>query len=149
MPLVRSKNKTCEIPLRVIDIDERGCHLLVKISINKSRGHYFVLDTGASMTVLDKNLESLYQHAHDMHAELKSYALGENEIQTSWASIDEFRIGKVIIRDLKIVLVDLSGITEIYKQYGRMKISGLLGGDFLKDHKAVINYKKKSMKLYL
>ena len=148
MPSTRLKSKFCEVPLRLVDIDERGCHILVKISINKSRGHYFVLDTGASMTVLDKNLGALYQPS-EINPELKSYALGEQEIQTSWAIVHEFRIGKVKEIDFRLVLVDLSSITEIYKQYGRIRIAGLLGGDFLKEHKAVINYKKSSLKLYL
>jgi hypothetical protein len=48
---------------------------------------------------------------------------------------------------MKVALLDLSHINELYKRATDLEICGLIGGDFLTKHHALIDYKRKIMKI--
>lgn len=120
-----------------------GSHILVKVGINRYRGHYFVVDTGASATVVDSNLKGLKEMIQP--EEIQSYALSDEMLQTRFCLVDKFYVGDVLFPGTLMAALDLSGLQNMYRRFTKIKISGLLGGDFLSSGKAIIDYKKQSL----
>lgn len=145
MPSARSKNKKAVVPLTLLQFDQFGTHILVKVGINRLKGHYFVVDTGASSSVIDSNIKNLKKMA--LPEEISSFALSEEMMDTNLCIIKKLSIGDVEYDDYLMASLDLSGLKKAYSRFIKLKISGLLGGDFLKMNNAVIDYKKKTMSL--
>lgn len=120
-----------------------GSHILVKVGINRYRGHYFVVDTGASATVVDSNLKGLKDMTQP--EDVQSYALSDEMLQTRFCLVDKFYVGDVLFPGTFMAALDLSGLQNMYKRFTKVKISGLLGGDFLSLTEAVIDYKKQTL----
>ncbi len=145
MPSAKLKSKKAIVPLTLLQFDQFGTHLLVKVEINHLKGHYFVVDTGASSSVIDSNIKSIKKMA--IPEEISSFALSEEMMDTNLCIIKNLRIGGVLYNDYLMASLDLSGLKKAYSRFIKLKISGLLGGDFLTMNKAVIDYKKKTMTL--
>ncbi|MGQ1911179.1 retropepsin-like aspartic protease [Marinifilum sp. RC60d5] len=135
-----------EIPIEIIELENNSYHLLVKCKINSSQEGDLVIDTGASKTVLDKNFVDIYEKTEQDEAEMQSRGLGEGSIETQMGKIENFQIGELIVENFSCALIDLSGINEMYQQYCERKICGLLGSDFLLEHRGIINYREKNLK---
>lgn len=139
--------KPVSIPLQLINLQGDGFHLLVEIVVFKQK-HFAVLDTGASRTVFDKrlieqNLGEVLKVSNEINA-----ATLFTTTSTIQATIPVLKIGKVKIKEYETVAFDLQSVSETYEQFGHPPIMGIIGGDILKEHKAVINYDKLILKLY-
>ncbi|RNL54102.1 aspartyl protease family protein [Pedobacter jejuensis] len=139
--------KSIKIPLKLINLQDDGFHLLVEIVVFKQK-HFVVLDTGASRSVFDKSL--IEQHLSEtLHVsdEINAATLFTTTT-TIQATIPEVKIGSLKIKNYETVAIDLQSVTETYRQFGHPPISGIIGGDILMQYKAVINYDKLTLKLY-
>lgn len=135
------------IPFKILNIDNEGYHLLIKVTIN-GKASKLVLDTGASKTVFDKSriTKIIKQKDFEKHDKL-STGLGTNTMESHFTVIKKLKIGKLEINNYKAVLLDLSHVNHSYSQIGLPKIDGVLGSDILNDYKAVIDYEKKVLKM--
>jgi hypothetical protein len=135
------------IPFKVLNIDNEGFHLLIKIHINRKVAR-IIVDTGASKTVFDKtNIEKFVTERYfDFHEKMSS-GLGTNTMQSQLALIKKIQLGDIEILDYKAVLLDLSHVNHSYQQIGLLPVDGVLGSDILLQYKAVIDYEKKILKL--
>ena len=107
------------VPLKQI-----GEHYLVEAVINQQQTSELMIDTGASLTVLDLNFFNQVSHRLDAsyHSELRLNTAG-GVITAEVYRVAEFSIADYSVRDLKIAVVDLG-------RHGRYQ--GLLGMNFLK-----------------
>ena len=62
-------------------------------------------------------------------------------------TIETLSIGAMEIHDYEAVALDLENIHEMYGKIGLPHIDGIIGGDVLRQHKTVINYRSKKMRL--
>jgi hypothetical protein len=62
--------------------------------------------------------------------------------------IQSLAIGDLEIIDYEAVALDLENIHEMYAKLNLPHIDGIIGGDLLKRHKAIINYRIKKMRLW-
>ena len=138
------KNK---IPLQLIELEAGNFHLIVTGTFPDVTIGYWAVDTGASKTVFDKNLTSFYSVSPGAEEEIHSAGIGEKPVETSLGMLSAFSLGKFKNRKMKVALLDLSHINQLYKKATDLEICGLIGGDFLTRHKAVIDYKRKIMVL--
>ena len=139
--------KPVSIPLQLINLQGDGFHLLVEIVVFKQK-HFAVLDTGASRTVFDKRLiEQNLGEVLNVSNEINAATLFTTT-STIQATIPILKIGKVKIKEYETVAFDLQSVSETYEQFGHPPIMGIIGGDILKEHKAIINYDKLVLKLY-
>ena len=139
--------KPVSIPLQLINLQGDGFHLLVEIVVFKQK-HFAVLDTGASRTVFDKRLiEQNLGEVLNVSNEINAATLFTTT-STIQATIPILKIGKVKIKEYETVAFDLQSVSETYEQFGHPPIMGIIGGDILKEHKAIINYDKLILKLY-
>ena len=136
-----------EIPIEIVELETNSFHLLIRCKINSSQEGDLVIDTGASKTVLDKNFVDVYQKTEQEESEMQSRGLGEGSIDTEMAKIENFQLGSLLVNDFSCALIDLSGINDMYQQYCQRKICGLLGSDFLLNHRGIINYETKILQL--
>jgi len=136
-----------KLPVEILTMDRKGCHLKVHIEVNGVRSAV-IIDTGASNTVFDKN--SLYLLAPDEKAdkiESVSTAVGSNNLETHTANISVLGFGEHRLKNYKAVLLDLSNINEAFSMAGLSPVIGILGGDLLMKWKASIDYGNKTLKL--
>jgi len=136
------------VPLQIIDLQEDGVHPLLHISVF-GKPFTLVLDTGASKTAFD---QTMLLHAHEQAvvtiSDRLSTGLGTNTMASSTAVVNDMYIGSLLIDEFEVAVLDLSTINIAYRQLGHPEVLGVLGGDILMKYKAVINYRKKALKLY-
>ncbi len=136
-----------KIPLQVIELEKGSYHLIATGRFSDGITCYWALDTGASTTVFDKNLEQYYV-AEESSDNIQSVGLGNAPMLSRYAVMQPFTLGKYKLENLKVALFDLTHINEFYRTIiTRINICGLIGSDVLLKHKAVINYKYKTLAL--
>ena len=133
-----------KIPVKIIELEPHNFHVIVQSLFSEGKPRNWVIDTGASKTVFDKNLENLFVLSNERD-ELHSAGINEKPIATEIGFIKNFRFGKLKVQELKVALLDLSHINNLYEKSANIKICGLLGGDFLMKHQAIIDYKKRRL----
>jgi hypothetical protein len=139
--------KTVKVPLQLINLQNDGFHLLVEVVVF---GHPFnvVLDTGASKTVLDKTSVEKHIAAEDLlSSDHLSTGLGTNSMESFILRLPSFHIGKLKLENFKAAVLDLSSISFAYENLQLPPVIGVLGGDILQQHKALIDYSKLELKL--
>lgn len=136
-----------EIPINIINIEDDGFHIIVEGFINGMSAR-FVVDTGASRTVFDKDkILSYIDNPEFSEKEGISAGIGGTDISSFIFEIKELSFGDLKINDYQAVAMDLSNVNDSYAMINIAPIDGVLGGDLLKRHQAVINYKSKKMRL--
>jgi len=139
--------KSISIPLKLINLQDDGFHLLVEIVVFNET-HFAVLDTGASRSVFDKTLiEKHLSETLQVSEEINAATLFTTTT-TIQATIPEIKIGALKIKSYETVAFDLQSVTETYQQFGHPPIIGIIGGDILMQYKAVIHYSKLLLRLY-
>jgi hypothetical protein len=123
-------------------LDLTGYHLFVNVKVNEKKCR-FLIDTGASHTVLDKgffeknlgskNLKTVKQATTGLHSSTDESHFGK---------IKELFIGSLMVKNYQIAAVDLSHVNEIYSTIKKPKIHGILGSDILLKYKMIIDYGK-------
>jgi len=140
--------KKSKIALNLLKIDDEGYHLSVEVKIN-GKPATLIVDPGASRTVFDEQgiKAFLKDESEAQLINRKTTGVGTEEIQAKRIEVNTVQIGDVIIPNYNAAAVDLSGINEHYKHLHFGEIEGLLGGDILEEHKAIIDYKKLTLTL--
>ena len=136
-----------EVPIQLLDIEGDGFHIMVKGTIH-GKGARFLIDTGASRSVFDS--KTITTFIDDLQFEKKeglTAGVGSSDLESSTFIIDIMSIGELEITDYEGVALDLENIHEMYGKLHLPHIDGIIGGDLLKKHKAVINYRSKKLRL--
>ncbi|MFN0276868.1 MAG: aspartyl protease family protein [Chitinophagales bacterium] len=136
------------IKLKIQKIPPGGSHIFVKGKIG-SKNVTYLIDTGASKSVIDKN----YFAKHFAELQITELAhsttgLGATYEKSESITIPQIEIGKFVIRKNEFGLLDLSVINAAYHQAGLDPILVIIGGDILLKYKGVIDYRNKIFKLY-
>ncbi len=133
--------------MQIIELEDNNFHLVVQSVFEDKTTGYWVVDTGASRTVFDKNLEKQYVISEEEADQLHTAGIGEKPIETTIAYLKPCSLGKLKVENQKVALLDLTHINKLYSNATSLSICGLLGGDFLMKHKAVLDYKSKTLVL--
>lgn len=137
--------KKYAIPLDIIDLHEDGFHPLLNVKVFGKR-FKVVLDTGASKTAFDKTmLLDAFAGAVLNISDRLSTGLGTTTMESSTAQITDLHIGRLLIDEFEVAVLDLSTINIAYRQLGHPEVLGVIGGDLLMKYKAVIDYGKGKM----
>lgn len=139
--------KKITVPLDLINLHDDGFHLLVEVVIFGKKFNA-VLDTGASKTVLDKTTIEKYISTEELlQSEKLSTGLGTNSMESYTFVLPLLKIGKLKLKQFETAVLDLSTISTAYETLNLPPVIGVLGGDILHRHGAVINYEKLVLKL--
>ena len=129
------------IPLELIELEEDNYHLTVKSRFQEGEEGLWVIDTGASKTVFNIALNNYFDLVPgDEEKTVQSAGIGSDRLDTALGVLHPFSIGDFRIGPLKVALIDLSHINSLYYHVAEKEICGLIGSDFLLEHKAMIDY---------
>jgi len=138
-----------EIPLEIINLHDDGFHILVEV-VAFNKPFKAVIDTGASRTVLDKTTVEEYIDKETLLLSDKvSTGLGTNTMASYTLTIPHLHIGSLVIEHFETAVLDLAIINEAYQQLEVGEILGVIGGDILMKHGAIIDYSSKKISLKL
>lgn len=128
-------------------LDDNSFHLFVKGSVN-GEACDFLIDTGASKSVFALNLVGeILDDKPVVEPGIQSAGITAVNMESLNGFIREFRMGDFMVSEMKVVLIDLSSINELYVKVSSKSIWGLIGSDFLLNHKARIDYGKRLLTL--
>lgn len=135
------------IPIELLKIKDElrdGYHILCRVHIN-GKEFRMLVDTGASMTIFDINKTSeISQNETESNNQIV-FSLSKKELHSKYIVIDEMRIGDIIIKNYKTLLINIDGINQFYKDNSEPTIDGIIGGDILREYKAIIDYENRYM----
>jgi predicted aspartyl protease len=135
-----------EVPLQLLDIEGDGFHIMVKGLIHGKEAN-FLIDTGASRSVFDpKTITNFIDNVQFEKKEGLTAGVGSSDLESATFKIDVITVGDLEIHDYEAVALDLENIHEMYSKLNLPRIDGIIGGDLLKRHKAVINYRNKKLR---
>ena len=136
-----------EVPIQLLDIEGEGFHIMVRGMIHGKEAS-FLIDTGASRSVFDpKTITACIDDIQFEKKEGMSAGVGSSDLESATFVIDRLGIGALEITDYEGVALDLENIHEMYGKLGLPHIDGIIGGDLLRRHKAVINYRSRKLRL--
>lgn len=136
-----------QVKLLKVNIPPTGIHLLVEVEIN-SIPSCFVLDTGASRSVID--IEYLKSITEDIKIEEESSfsaGVGGADLKSFTAELDSFKIGEFELSSYEIAVMDLHHVRQSYEEIGERPIYGVIGGEVLLEYNAIIDYNELVLKL--
>lgn len=115
-------------------------HHLVEATINGHAGT-FVLDTGANASVVDAAAADRFALAPALGGLVPAVGIGVGGAQKAGVSrIDGLTVGGVDIRQRRMMTADLSQVVRLLGPLsGGTAISGIIGQDVMKEHRAVID----------
>lgn len=113
-------------------------HYLFSAKINSVLGN-FILDTGASTSCVGFT-ESSHFLLISEESIIKAAGAGAVNMETMLSRKNEFNIQSWSLKNMDFVLFDLSHVNEALLQANEDAIHGIIGADFLKERRAVIDY---------
>jgi hypothetical protein len=128
-----------EIKFTIIELEPNTFHPLVKADFKGPQNYWWVIDSGASKSVMEITLMDHY--LREETDAVMATGLGKEEVSTSSGIIEDLKLDSLSFGPLKVALVDFKHINTEYSKFSDKKIIGLIGCDFLYAHKAVIDFK--------
>jgi predicted rRNA methylase YqxC with S4 and FtsJ domains len=118
-------------------------HYKVAVRVNGVAGE-FILDTGASTSCIgfkDSLLFLLKNEASD----IKAAGAGAINMHTQIAKNNILSFGNKKTYKVDFILFDMSHVNQAIEQVEEKKIHGIIGADFLKKTRAIIDYGRNCM----
>ncbi|MDO5607305.1 MAG: retropepsin-like aspartic protease [Capnocytophaga sp.] len=119
-------------------------HLYVNAVLNGVEG-VFILDTGASVTVLDIERKGKFRLSVDDQSGKGAGAGGVLTLVR--ATNNTLELGEIVKKDFAVFVMDLGHVNNALVAAGIEKVDGVIGSDILIENKAIIDY--PNMALYL
>jgi hypothetical protein len=137
--------RTIAVPLKLINLNDDGFHLLVEIVVFGSK-YFAVIDTGASRSVFDKHF--IEDNSKEItEAEDSNATTLFTTSATIQAVLPKLKIGKLTIKNYPAVALDLETVNDAYTLLGHPRVIAIIGSDIFYSYHAKINYKK--LKIFL
>lgn len=129
------------IPVEIVELEDNSYHLITSVEINGLKGDV-IIDTGASVTVIDKNILS-GDEKHNKDVKIQSGSVTGQITDIKVIHAKHMQIGNARFKNIRLAAIDLDYVNEMYNERLKRKIIGLLGSDFCVKHAVVIDYQKK------
>lgn len=113
-------------------------HYLFNAKINGVSGR-FILDTGASTSCVGFAYSSLFSLIKE-DSLIRAAGAGATNMETMLSHNNLFTVGKWNTHNMSFVLFDLSHVNHALIHAQEEPIQGIIGAEFLKSHRAVIDY---------
>lgn len=143
-----ARKKYYAVPLQLVELENENYHILIETEFQNGEKGKWAIDTGASKTVFDINHDQYYRLTEQVDTEIKSAGLGESQIETFAGILPSLKLGQLQIDEWPVAIIDMQFVNKLYSQFTNEVIVGLLGSDFLIQHKAIIDFNKLQLKLY-
>lgn len=137
---LRKKGYTC-IPLKMTKTN----HFVLKMTVNGKKGR-FILDTGASNSCIGLDQVD-YFSLKTTASETTAAGAGAVGMETLKSEGNKMMLDTYKIKNVDLVVFDLSHVNEALKAYKAKTVHGILGADVLKRKQALIDYNKNCLYL--
>jgi hypothetical protein len=127
------------IPLHKMTTGHYSC----QIKLNSQKG-VFILDTGASSSCIGFKYVALF-NLNKEESDVIAAGAGSSSMKTALASNNTLQLENHITKNISFVLFDLSHVNKAISQVDPTIVHGILGADYLKKHRAVIDYGRNCM----
>jgi predicted aspartyl protease/tetratricopeptide (TPR) repeat protein len=127
--IARLKDSPVTVPF-----EYSGNEILIKAKINSGPEQRFIVDTGASQSVIDKSAAN----AMGTRAiSTFSVTSGSKAVPLGYTKLNSVTIGDITLSDIPVLITDLSGIGE--------KPAGLIGANILRRFLVTIDFDEKKL----
>jgi predicted aspartyl protease len=133
-------NAKTEVPIRLANPAKPL--ILVNVHINARGPFQFAIDTGTSTSAITPELAKELDLAT---SEIPPMTGGGGQIRASAATLQSFQLGGVKIDNVAVVVADF--FTMLNAAVGA-KLDGIVGYNFLRNYKVVIDYPGETLTLY-
>lgn len=138
-PLLPSHDGTI-VPLRLNELN----YLELDVTLD-GLPSTFIIDTGANATTLHYGFALANGLALEPTDE-KGGGVGDRQMKVHTGIVRRFSAGSFEVNDQKLYYMDMSHVLAAFKEKANLThITGVLGGDFLRKHAAVIDYGGKQL----
>lgn len=120
-------------------------HIIIDCKINGINGK-FILDTGASNSCIDLLSADKFDLSYKKFKE-KTSSASDIIKETFHSKQNTLEIAKLKKTNFEFILFDMKNINDSLNEKEIHSIDGIIGGDFLAEHNAVINYKNHLLEL--
>jgi len=117
-------------------------HIYLQVRVNNSEPLWFILDTGASLSVID--VERAKALGLELAGKLEGRGAGERSVDVAFVKGASFSLPGVELFDQTIAALSLDSL----EPYEGRAIDGILGYDFISRFVVEIDYAKKIINLY-
>ena len=122
-----------------------GKHIFVRCSVGGTKS-LMLIDTGCSNTVFDSSAEVFSGiRLHEVKGSDRNFSLNASIDDVRVGKIKDFAIGRFSTPINRAVFISLEHINTLYETMIGERIVGILGSDFLRRYKAVIDFGKGNM----
>lgn len=135
-----------QIPFQVMEIEPRSFHPIVLGRIDGFEVN-LILDTGASRTVIDRSIAANFPVIEIESAEPFAAGINAQRISVEQVEIPSLVLGDIDFGKILAFTADLSPISQLYNEMMNFSIHGLLGCDFLEQHKASVDFETRLINL--
>ncbi|MAN59984.1 MAG: acid protease [Flavobacteriaceae bacterium] len=118
-------------------------HYKVSVKINEVQGN-FILDTGASTSCVGFHCSKKFQLSSE-ESDIRAAGAGAVNMATRLSLKNSLRINSWKTSNMDLVLFDLSHVNEALSQGEEEAVDGIIGADFLKKFRAVIDYGRNAL----
>ena len=127
--------------LKLVELAENNYHIFLTVKTNGKR-NTFILDTGASGSVVDLNYYTNSLDAKHKTINQEVRGLHSTQSQTHVGKLKTLEIGVLQFKNVKVSCIDLSHVNQAYKLRDlKLKVNGIIGSDLLVKIGAIIDYK--------
>lgn len=120
-------------------------HYRLEAKLNRTKG-IFILDTGASTSCVGlEGIERFF--LKNETSEIKAAGAGAINMETQLARNNKFQLGNSKFRNVDFVIFDMKHVNEALMQANEVPVHGIIGADFLKKYRAVIDYGRNCLYL--
>lgn len=134
-PIARLKEGPVTLPFEYVNNE-----ILLKAKINNRYDLNFIIDTGATQSILDENTAKLFGTAQKSNL---SMTTGSGSIKMNHMTLDTVSLGEVTLSNIPVAVANLSGFSEILQQ----RPAGLLGANILRRFLVTIDYDERKLTL--
>lgn len=114
--------------------------ILVMASINGLPGKLFIVDTGATQSIVDTQC---FKDIAPTTSEEIAITTGSGAVKMGFAQLKTFQLGEVVLQDVPVAIADLSK----FAQFLTVRPQGLIGANILKRFLITIDYEKQELLL--
>lgn len=142
-PPKRYNPKATVIPVEIVELEDSSYHLIAKVEIDGIQGD-MIIDTGASVTVIDQKIFPDKQN-DDTMVKIQSGSVSGQISNVRLIKVGYFKIGGRKLKDFRLAGIDLDYVNDVYHKHLKRNVIGLLGCDFCVRYKVTINYQSKEL----
>lgn len=134
-PVAEKLIDATSVPIKI-----RRNRIFVKVILNGKQSALFLLDTGATSSLLNPELAKLLGLAPDKDTETHKVSLiGDIEVDMPFVKLSQISVGEATVKNLRV------GVYEVEPDAPHIK--GILGEDFLSCYTVSIDQKSRQLKL--